>query len=69
MFFKKKKIQSVIRDDRCKATKIYMYICMMKMHYDTPENVIFEVQQSMKTLYVAMSDQTFNVYIFYFYMS
>ena len=37
---------------------------MMKAHYVTPENVSFEVYQSMKTSYEVMSEQTINVYIF-----
>ena len=37
---------------------------MMKTYYDTSENVSFEVQQSMKTSYEAMSEQTNNVDIF-----
>ena len=41
-----------------------MLIRMMKTPYDTPENVSFEVQQSTKTSYEAMSEQTINVYIF-----
>ena len=69
MFYKKKNCQSIIRDDRCKATKIYLHIRMMKTHCDTPENVSFEVQQSMKVSYKAMSEQTINVYILKFYMS
>ena len=64
MFFKKKTCQSIIRNDRCKATKLYMHLRMMKTHYDTPENVSFEVQQFMKTSYEAISEQTINVYIF-----
>ena len=39
------------------------------MHYDSPENVSFEVQLSMKTSYEAMSEQTINVCIVLFYMS
>ena len=40
-----------------------MHIQMMKTYYDTPENVRFEVQQSMKTSYEAKNEQTINVYI------
>ena len=36
---------------------------MMKTHHDTPEDVSFEVQQSMKTLYEAMFEQTINRYL------
>ena len=42
---------------------------MMKMHYVTPKNVSFEVQQSMKTSYEAKGEQTINVKIFYIYLS
>ena len=38
----------------------------MKTHNDTPENVSFEVRQSMKTSYEAMSEQIINVYTFNF---
>ena len=36
------------------------YIRRMKTHYDTPKNESFEFQQSMKTSYEAMSEQTTN---------
>ena len=39
----------------------YTNIRMMKTHYDTPKSVSFEVQQSMKKSYEAMSEQTNNV--------
>ena len=34
---------------------------MTKMHYITPKNVNFEVQQSMKTSCEAMSEKNINV--------
>ena len=34
---------------------------MMKTHFDTPKSVSFEVPQSMKTSYEAVSEQTTNV--------
>ena len=34
---------------------------MMNTHYDTHKRVSFEVQQSMKASYEAMSEQTINV--------
>ena len=39
----------------------YTCSCMMKTHYDTPKNVSFEAQQSMKISYEAVSEQTTNV--------
>ena len=69
MLYKRKTCPIVSRDDRCRATNICMHIRMMKTHCDTPENVNFEVQKSMITSYEAVSEQTINVYIFYFYMS
>ena len=42
---------------------------MMIKHYATPESESFEVQQSMKILYEAMSEQTINVKIIYIYIS
>ena len=53
---KKKNYQSIIRDDYCKATKIYMRR-MMETHYDIPKSVSPEVQQSMKTSNKAVSEQ------------
>ena len=41
----------------------------MKTHYDTPKNVSFKVQQSMKISYEAVSEQTTNVKIFYIYVN
>ena len=34
---------------------------MMKMHYDTPKSVSFEVQESMKISYEAVGELTTNV--------
>ena len=34
---------------------------MMKTHYGTPKSISFEVQQSIKTSFEAMSEQTINV--------
>ena len=39
----------------------YTYNRMMKTHYHTPKSVNFEVQQSMKTSYEAMNEQTINI--------
>ena len=36
---------------------------MMKSHYDTHKSLSYEVQQSIKTLYEVMSEQTINVCI------
>ena len=38
-----------------------MHIRLMKTHYDTPENVSYEVQQSMKTSFEVMSELNINV--------
>ena len=48
--------------------KLQKYTCirMMKTHYDIPKTVSFEVQQSMKTSYEAMSEHTIKVQIVYF---
>ena len=37
------------------------WIPMMTTHYDTPKNVSFELQQSMKTSYEAMCEQIISV--------
>ena len=39
----------------------YACNCMIKTHYDTPKCVSLEVQQSMKTSYEAVNEQTLNV--------
>ena len=41
--------------------KNYTCIRMMETQYDTPKSISFEVQQSLKTSYEAVSAQTTNV--------
>ena len=40
---------------------MYKHIRKKKTHYVTPKSVNFEVQQSMKTSYEAMNEQTINI--------
>ena len=40
------------------ALQKYTCIHMMKAHYDTPESVAFEVQQSVKTSYIVSSENS-----------
>ena len=64
MLFKKKKLAKVSFVTIYVKLQKYTCIRMMKAHYDIPENVSFEVQQSMKTSYGAISEQPVNVHIF-----
>ena len=46
----------------------YMCIRMMKTHYNTSKSVSFEVHQSIKASYEAMSEQTMTAQILYIYI-
>ena len=56
-----KKIHKVIFVTIYVNLQKYIRIRMIKTHYSTPKSGSFEVQQSMKTSFEGMSEQTINV--------